>query len=534
MQVFDQQEQPAQDSVPATAHNAAARAVDAARASSSQLELFGSFILGGEEYALPAASIREVVNYPTKIIPVPLAPHFLEGVFTLRGHVIPVLNLARIFDPAAPRADGTGKIAIIEQDEIQIGILFENTGEMLRVRPEQRSMLQYDQHGAGGVVAGTILLDNGARLLQILDARALVRIENVPQVQALRAATRGVDKTLFKQQADRRKCVSFHAGGCAFAFDIGAIREIIMVPELQPSVMQGRLCVGRMNFRGHPVAVVDFAVLLQSPERAPGPEGARRILIAHLGDALIGLLVDSVDSIFSFQAGDVLPVPLLSGARAGMFAGCVSPPDHGDLLLIDHAGILSHAELLELSAGHINLYRQEAADAAGQSAALRKAQREVYIVFTVDLPWAVKIGQLHEIVPLAESMVCPPGLPACVRGILNLRHQMISVIDLRSLFGLAPAEHMANARILILERGTERFGLIVDAVENIISISASDRRASPRMLAGGDATRTTMREVIDISGPDGQAQTLSVFDPDCFFDMIDAVMAAPHITVEPA
>ncbi len=531
MQLTDSTVQGREHDGSAQAHHAAGRVLDTVRAASAQVELFGSFLLGGEEYALPAASIREVVNFPTRMIPVPLSPAFLEGVFTLRGHVIPVLNLGRIFDPAAPAADPAGKIAIIEQDEIQIGILFTNTGEMLRVRPEQRSMLQYDQHGAGGVVAGTILLDDGARLLQVLDARALVRIENVPQVQALRAAHRGADKTLFKQQADRRKCVGFHAGGCAFAFDIGAIREIIMVPELQPSVMQGKLCVGRMNFRGHPVAVVDLAALLQSPKCDASPAAERRILVVHMGEALIGLLVDAVDSIFSFQTEDVLPVPLLSRARASMFAGCVTSPAQGDLLLLDHAGILSHAELRELSAGHINLYQQEAIDAGGAAGAVRKSQREVFIVFGVEHAWAVEIRQLHEILPWNGDLVCPPGLPACVEGILNLRHQMVSVVNLRSLFGLPPATSMDTARILILDRGEERYGLVVDSVDTIIAMPASARRASPRMMGGSG--RFSMREVLDVTSPEGEAQTLSVFDPAFFFSLLEAAMGGAS-TEEPA
>ena len=59
------------------------------------LELFGSFLLGPDEFALPASCIREVVNYPDKMTVVPLSPPFLDGMFNLRGTVIPVVNLSR-------------------------------------------------------------------------------------------------------------------------------------------------------------------------------------------------------------------------------------------------------------------------------------------------------------------------------------------------------------------------------------------------------------------------------------------------------
>jgi len=170
-------------------------------------ELFGSFLLGGDEFALPASCIREVVNYPAKVTALPLAPAYLEGMFTLRGSVIPVVNLGRLFRADAPRAVDTDKIAILDYEGVLVGILFDATGEILRVRPEQRSTLTYTDGEKRGVVAGTIMLDHGARLVQILDPDALVRIENVPQVLALQSAA---DKATRRHQGERRSAGSVH------------------------------------------------------------------------------------------------------------------------------------------------------------------------------------------------------------------------------------------------------------------------------------------------------------------------------------
>ena len=98
------------DMTPATA----AAAMEAARATAARaladaagLELFGSFHLGGEEFALPALALREVVAYPERVTRMPLSPACLEGIFTLRGTAIPIVNLARVFDPQAPGACGS-------------------------------------------------------------------------------------------------------------------------------------------------------------------------------------------------------------------------------------------------------------------------------------------------------------------------------------------------------------------------------------------------------------------------------------------
>ena len=521
MQVFDAAPASLDAPVPQDTRQQAARALGAARASSGTLELFGSFHLGEHEFAIPASAIREVVNFPDKMTPVPLSPPFLEGVFTLRGHVIPVLNLERIFDPAASRAQPSNKIAIIDHDNIQVGLLFHSTGEVLRVRPEQRSLLHYQEGGAGGVICGTILLDEGARLLQILDAHALVHIENVPQVQALRATTRAVVKSHFQLQAERRQCVGFTVGGTAFAFDMNAIREIIMVPELKPSVMAGKLCMGRIHFRGDAVGVVDFAALLQFEHSTVQGGLEQRILIARVGTTLVGLLVDSVDSIFNIVDGDVMPIPLLSKARAGMFAGCVTREGTGDILFLDHAQIFSHAELQEIGTGHTNLYQQEAAaEADSHQAKLAKARREVYIVFALDNGWAIDIGRLREVISYSGGMLKPPGMPAFVHGVLNLRHQMISVIDLRCLYQLPPMTATPDTRIMIVEHGEDRYGLIVDRVDNIINIAGSQRRASPRLGGNAGTVREQAGEVIDYAAADRAESTLSVFDPDAFIALM--------------
>ena len=291
------------------------------------------------------------------------------------------------------------------------------------------------------MVAGTITLDDGARLLEILDPAALAQIENVPHVQMLRTIGRNGGGGQFAQRAQRRHCISFRVGGTAFAFEMCAIREIIMVPELMPSVMASPLCLGRINFRGHAVGVVDFAALLQFGAHADGIASERRILVALVGETLIGFLVDSVDSIFHVNEGEVLPIPLLSKARAAMFAGCVSGDNGADVLFLNHEGIFSQSELVEIGAGHVRLYEGEAEAAGGAQRARSARNRAVYVVFSLDSPWAVEIGQLREIICWRDGMVQPPGLPRCVRGILNLRHQMISVIDLR-----CPARHGAGGR----------------------------------------------------------------------------------------
>ncbi len=511
-------------------------AAAAIREAASATELFGSFFLGDDEFALPANSIREVVNYPEKVVAIPLSPVYLEGVFTLRGNVIPVLNLGRIFDPDAGAAELAHKVAIIDHQQIKIGIAFHSTGEILRVRAQQRSYLQYRDSASHGVICGTIRLDDGARLLQILDAAALISIENVPQVQAMKSAGRQVETNHFHLQAERRQCVSFKAGGTAFAFEMNAIREIISVPELKSSVLTSKLCIGRINLRGQVVAVVDFSVLLALHGGAATASAAalseRRIVIARIGEASIGLLVDSVDNIFSFFPGEVLPIPLLSKARAGMFAGCIQKEGIGAILFLNHQEIFSSAEIGDLTRGHSNLYHQEETTASSQPQTARGKRadsvgRKVYITFSIGSVYALEIRKIREIIDFSGDMIKPPGMPPFVAGVLNLRRQMVTIIDLRCLYGMAPLADCTAAKIVVIERGDERFGLMVDAVENIVTVADTDRMPAPNLMRAkaGTDMRSAMQEVIELPRVDNQRQTLSVFEVDVFLARLTREMA---------
>jgi len=507
---------------------AALAAMNAARAQAARvladaagMELYGTFLLGGQEFALPALAIREVVNLPDRITAIPLSPCYLEGIFTLRGAAIPVLNLGRIFDAAAPGVAEGQRIAILDYDGVQVGLLFDATGEVLRVRPEQRSSVSYGEGtgavvGAAAVINGAILLDEGRRLVQVLDANALIRVENVPQVRSLAGAARNAERARFMRQAEGHKGITFRAGAMTFALPMLAIQEIIRVPEIKDSVMLSALCKGWINLRGKAVGVVDFGVLLQCATPAAAVED-RRILIVRLGDDLLGLLVDSVDDVRSYFDSDILPIPMLGTRRAGMFRGCLPHPEGRDALFLAPEQIFTQGEVAEICAGHRRLYGDEAAAATRRESSVTR--RQVYLAFSLGTPWAADISQVREIVPFSGIALRPPGMPDCVEGMMQLRQQMVCVVDLRRLYGMPALDDLSERKILILEHEGESFGLVVDAVDSIMTVSDRQRRPSPKLTRSdgvvGDMRRD-IGDVLEVPDENGVERVICLFDKERF------------------
>ncbi len=90
-----------------------------------------TFLVGGHEYALDIMRIKEII-VPLKITPVPRAPAFLEGVVELRGAIIPVVDLRKRFDIAAPAPTRATKYIIVAIDRNIVGLVVDAVGEVVR------------------------------------------------------------------------------------------------------------------------------------------------------------------------------------------------------------------------------------------------------------------------------------------------------------------------------------------------------------------------------------------------------------------
>ncbi len=99
--------------------------------------------------------------------------------------------------------------------------------------------------------------------------------------------------------------------------------------------------------------------------------------------------------------------------------------------------------------------------------------------------YGIRVLKVQEIQRYSE--ISPiPGAPSYVLGIINLRGNVISVLNTREKFGLGELEITDDTRIVILEASTQVVGILVDSVAEVISLKASEVDVTPNV--GNDET----------------------------------------------
>ncbi|MBD1582252.1 chemotaxis protein CheW [Pseudoalteromonas sp. S16_S37] len=97
-----------------------------------------------------------------------------------------------------------------------------------------------------------------------------------------------------------------------------------------------------------------------------------------------------------------------------------------------------------------------------------------------DETYGINVMQVQEVLRYTE--IAPvPGAPAYVLGIINLRGNVVTVIDTRARFGLVSAEVTDNSRIVIIEAEKQVIGILVDSVAEVVYLRSSEIDSAPNI-----------------------------------------------------
>ena len=121
-----------------------------------------------------------------------------------------------------------------------------------------------------------------------------------------------------------------------------------------------------------------------------------------------------------------------------------------------------------------------------------------WVTFKLDNEtYGINVMQVQEVLRYTE--IAPvPGAPAYVLGIINLRGNVVTVIDTRQRFGLNNAEITDNSRIVIIEADKQVVGILVDSVAEVVYLRQSEIETAPNV--GNDESAKFIQGVCNKNG----------------------------------
>lgn len=115
-----------------------------------------------------------------------------------------------------------------------------------------------------------------------------------------------------------------------------------------------------------------------------------------------------------------------------------------------------------------------------------------------DETYGINVMQVREV--LRYSDIAPvPGAPDYVLGIINLRGNVVTVIDTRSRFGLMSGDISDNTRIVIIEAEKQVIGILVDSVAEVVYLRSSEIDSTPSV-----GTEESAKFIQGVSNRDGE------------------------------
>lgn len=108
-----------------------------------------------------------------------------------------------------------------------------------------------------------------------------------------------------------------------------------------------------------------------------------------------------------------------------------------------------------------------------------KSGSSSYVTFSLaDETYAIDVLQVQEVLKLTE--IAPvPGVPDYILGIINLRGDVVTVIDARRRMGLPERQPDDASRIVIIDVNNQNVGILVDSVAEVVQISPDEIDPAP-------------------------------------------------------
>ncbi|MEN6349058.1 MAG: chemotaxis protein CheW [Syntrophomonas sp.] len=452
--------------------------------SSGEMQLV-TFALDKEIYGIDIMNVQEIIRIPS-ITVVPQAAGYVEGVTNLRGHILPVIDTRTKFGMEKIDRGVSSRVIVVDVKGKTVGLSVDAVSEVLRIESDRIEAAPAAVSGVdASSITGVVKLNDEKKLAMILDVAKICSIEQPTNSEALNFK-KGLDASVKKEERklEEVQLVSFLLGNEEFGLEIETVREIIRYPEIVKVPNVSHYIKGLISLRDTLMPIIDMRVKLDMGKDEI--TGSTRVVVVDLEGTLVGLIVDKVYEVTRVPKDTIFPPPGALGGDNGSRLKGIARLDGGKriIMLMDLQDIISSEELQDiehLEAGGAVTEEESSFD--------QEIEEEQMVVFRLaGEQFGVRITQVQEINRLS-NITKVPRAPEYVEGVVNLRGDVIPVIDLRKRFQMESKEYNEFTRVIVSDINKKKVGLIVDEVLEVLRVPGRLLEETPDILQDNQMQR---------------------------------------------
>lgn len=407
------------------------------------------FSLNKEEYCISMKDISEIIGLK-KITKIPLSPKYVEGLINLRGEIIPIINLKTKIGLKSNNIPFS-KIIIINGHR-KFGILVDSINGILN---------KYDEKIESKTKYISSIIKSKNKEYFILDINKIINIKNTKSLSV--NAKKNNKKQIRKLEL--KKVVTVKVNNEIYGFELKKIFEIInyiepnKVPNIQSYVK------GIISERGEIIPVIDLKEILYNIESNITEK--TKIVIINIDDYKLGVIVESIHRLVEVKKIKELPIK-----EKSILSGYIKTDDYSAVVLNLNSILTDEIKNLNKKSETINIVE-------------KKKRNDKYILFNVNNEkYAIKLNLVKEINRINKITKIPKS-SKYIRGIINLRGDIVPIIDLKSRFGNSKEIKITElSRILVINIENQLVGFLVDSVNKLITMDYIKFESNNRFIKG--------------------------------------------------
>lgn len=454
--------------------------VSVAVASDHKIELV-VFQVGTEQFAFRLMNVREIVRV-NGLRTIPNAPEHVAGLSSLRGSVLPVIDLRKCFHMPIREYDDDSRMIVADIHGRQVGMITDRISEVASI--EVSAMTEPPSNIRNmkeGYVSGIVVKDQGKGIIMVLDAEKIINIQQLDDAFAkTKTNGEGEHEDPSSRTSGIEELVVLKVGNENYALNIKHVKEILRYGELLKVPNSHYYVEGVLSVSNRLLAVINpgkiFGILHCQVHEST------RIVVVDAGAFSYGIVVDHVSEVASVPRNQFYnPIRIANNAELD----CVSEfaklnNDQKMVMVLDPYKLVSLTDLRDMYSRMKEDHH--GIEPMGHELSKQQVHLEKIVVFRIDDgEYGIGIDYVREINNL-DRIVSIPGTPDFISGMVSLRGEIIPLMNLRVLFGIAENRKLPPSKFLVVEHKKERIGILIDSVSEVLSLNKELFEDTPRLL----------------------------------------------------